>query len=118
MIVTILGSLADLNTILDAAKTNKYKYAQLKKDNTELVAWHMKKLPKMERVFLKIDWYCKDKMKDPDNIAAAVKFIWDGLTMCGVLKNDGWKENAGWANHFYVDKKNPRVEITIEEVGK
>lgn len=54
--------------------------------------------------------------RDPDNIAAAVKFIWDGLVEAGVIPNDGWKENGGWSNHFEVDKDNPRIEVVIKEV--
>ena len=114
--ITIPGSLPDLNTIIDAAKRNKYEYARLKQVNTDIVAWPAKHLAKMKRVYLIITWYCKDMMKDPDNIAAAVKFIWDGLKEGGILENDGWKQNAGWENHFKVDKHNQRVEIEIRSV--
>ena len=72
---------------------------------------------KMKKIFLHITWYCKDKRRDPDNVAAAVKFIWDGLVAAGVIENDGWTQNAGWTNRFEVDEDNPRVEIELEEVS-
>ncbi len=88
----------------------------MKKANTELVTWIAKKVPEKERIFLDITWYCKNKRRDPDNIASAVKFIWDGLAEAGVIKNDGWKENGVLTNKFEIDKDNPRIEIIITEV--
>ena len=116
MKLVIPGELPDLNTIIDKAKSNKFAYARLKRDNTDAVAWTAKSLPKAKRLYLKITWYCKDQKKDPDNIAAAVKFIWDGLKESGMIPNDGWKQNGGWENHFEVDKHNPRVEIEIRNI--
>lgn len=112
--IIIPGELPGMNEIIEAAKNHPMAYAQMKEDNTDAVAWPAKMIPKMKRVFLNITWYCKDKRRDPDNIAAAVKFIWDGLVEGGVIEKDGWKQNAGWVNHFEVDKKNPRVEIELE----
>ena len=115
--LVIPGELPSLNEIIDAAKTHYGKYSTMKRNNTEAISWPAKQLPCYEAVELEITWYCKNKRKDPDNIAAAVKFIYDGLVEAGRLKNDGWKENKGWTNHFEVDKENPRVEIVIKEVG-
>jgi hypothetical protein len=51
-----------------------------------------------------------------DNIAVAKKFILDGLLAAKKIKNDGWNEVVGWEEHFNVDRKNPRIEVEIEEV--
>lgn len=91
-------------------------YSKLKKDNTDKVAWLAKKLPKMDYIDLDITWYCKNKRKDKDNIAAGIKFILDGLVKAGVIKNDGWKEINNFSHKFKVDKDNPRVEIEIKGV--
>ncbi len=115
--IIIPGEMPGMNEIVEAAKIHHMRYAQMKRKNTELVGWVAKRIPKKKKVFLDITWYCKNRMRDPDNIAAAVKFIWDGLVIAGVIKNDGWRQNAGWANHFRVDNNNPRVEIEIEEVA-
>ena len=116
MKIVIQGEMPGMNEIIAAAKSHYIKYSQMKKTNTESVAWPAKKIPPKKKVFLNITWVCKDERRDPDNVAAAVKFIWDGLVEGGVIANDGWKQNAGWANHFKVDKFNPRVEIEIHEV--
>lgn len=114
--IIIPGEMPGMNEIIKAAKSHYGQYSKMKKTNTELVTWVAKKVPKKERVFLDITWYCKNKRRDPDNVASAVKFIWDGLVEAGVIKNDGWSENGGWSNKFEVDKDNPRIEIIIKEV--
>lgn len=119
MKIVIPGEMPGMNEIIDAAKKGRkgyQPYAIMKRENTQLVTWISKKIPKKKRIFLDITWIAKDKRRDPDNIAAAVKFIWDGLVEAGVIKNDGWSENGGWSNKFDVDKDNPRIEVVIKEV--
>lgn len=117
--IIIPGELPDLNTIIAKAqlKANKYQaYSQLKQINTDKVAWIAKRLPKLKRIDLDITWYCKNKRKDKDNIAAVLKFILDGLVKAGTLNNDGWKQINNFSHKFKVDKENPRVEVIITEV--
>lgn len=62
-------------------------------------------------------WYEKDKRRDLDNVSSfGRKVIQDALVYTGVIQNDGWKEITGFSDEFYVDKKNPRIEVEIEEV--
>ena len=62
-------------------------------------------------------FYEKNRKRDLDNISAfAHKVIQDGLVQCGLLANDGWKNIVGYSDDFYVDKDNPRIEVTIREV--
>lgn len=112
--VVIDGELPDFNQIVALSKKHFGAYSSTKKAYTEAVAWQVKKLPKLNFINLTCHWYCKNRRKDKDNIAAGVKFILDGLVMAGVLDNDGWKQ-VGDINHkFYVDKHKPRVELEIE----
>lgn len=117
--IVIPGEMPGFNEIIAVAKKGRGKYQpynEMKRGNTSLVSWASKKVPKKKKIFLDITWIEKDKRRDPDNIASAVKFIWDGLVEAGVIKNDGWSENGGWSNSFDVDKDNPRVEVIIKEV--
>ncbi len=115
--LTIPGELPDMNKIIAASKSHYGKYSSIKKSETEAITWLAKKLPKMGRVQISFTWYCKNKKKDPDNIAAGgCKVVLDGLVEAGVLENDGWTQIAGIEHHFEVDKQNPRVEIEILEV--
>lgn len=63
------------------------------------------------------DFFCKDKRHDRMNIASATdKSFQDALQTCGVLDNDGWNEVVNCTFNFYIDKENPRTEITIKEI--
>jgi len=114
--IVIPGELPDLNTIIDASKTHYIKYSDLKKEYTEMVAWLAKGKGQFDKIDLDITWYCKNKRKDKDNIAAGIKFILDGLVMAGTIENDGWKQVNSFKHSFKVDKQNPRIEVDIKEV--
>lgn len=116
--IVIPGELPDLNTIIDVSKAHYIYYSDMKKEYTEMVAWLAKGKGQFERIDLNITWYCKNKKKDKDNIAAGIKFILDGLVMAGAIENDGWKQVNDFKHSFKVDKDNPRIEVKIMEVKK
>ena len=112
----IPGELPGLNEIIEEARKNRFKSAKQKKINTEMVAWIVKGLPKMSCINIRINWFCKDKRRDKDNISGGgVKFICDGLVTAGIIKNDGWKEINDITHTFIIDKENPRVEVEMTE---
>ncbi|WP_069649655.1 RusA family crossover junction endodeoxyribonuclease [Caloranaerobacter ferrireducens] len=117
MKIVIPGELPDLNQIIEAAKSHYGQYSKLKKQNTNIVAWAAKGKGRYKKIDLIITWYCKDRRKDKDNIAAGLKFILDGLVKAGVIENDGWKQINDFTHRFKVDKKNPRIEVEIKEVS-
>lgn len=115
--IVVPGELPAQNEIIKAAKSSPYAYSRMKKDSTNTITWLSKNKANMDRIWLDITYVCKNRRKDPDNIAAAKKFILDGLVAAGVIPNDGWNEIAGWTEDFKIDKQNPRIEIVIKEVG-
>ena len=114
IVIHIPGELTDLNTYIRAERSNRYFAAKLKKEETERVAW-LSKGHKVEKYPINIacNWYLKDKKKDPDNVSFSIKFILDGLVMAGVLENDSQKYIKSIGHNFFIDKKNPRVEVEI-----
>ncbi len=71
-----------LNQTIEAGKRHWSEYAVLKRRYTALVAALARRQlrPVLSgRVQLSFAWYCRDRRKDPDNIASAKKFIIDGL---------------------------------------
>lgn len=116
--LVIPGQLPTLNEIINEAKAHWNNYRVQKEDSTDKVAWAAIEagLPRLNAVKLDITYYRKNRRNDPDNIAAAKKFILDGLVAAGVLENDGWKQVRGWTEAWEVDKKNPRTEIILEEI--
>ncbi|HCA28498.1 MAG TPA: hypothetical protein DEP23_02395 [Ruminococcaceae bacterium] len=115
----IPGELVDLNTYINAERSNRYQGAKIKREMTDYITLLAKRLKTEIRTPVRITyrWYCKDKRKDKDNVAFAKKFIQDGLVSAGVLKNDGWNDIDKFADEFYIDRENPRVEVEITEVA-
>jgi hypothetical protein len=115
MRLIIPHELTDLNTYIDAERSNKYQAALIKRNMTGLVTLYARRLkPAKTPVRITYHWYCKNRRKDKSNIAFAKKFIEDGLIKAGVLKNDGWNDIEGFTDKFYIDKENPRVEVELE----
>jgi hypothetical protein len=123
--LTIPVELTDLNTYIDAERTHRMRAADIKKTMTNICCLYAKNYARLngletitKRVKLIFTWYCKNQMKDPSNVCFAKKFVEDGLVAAGVLKDDGWKNIAGFEDYFAIDKDKPRVEIQIVEIGE
>ena len=119
---TIPGRLDGLNEYTSANRTNPYRGGKMKKDNENAVIWAIRQQLRdvhiNNPVILKYDFYEPNKRRDLDNISSfAHKVIQDSLVKTEVLKNDGWNEITGFLDQFYLDKKNPRIEVTIAELG-
>lgn len=92
-------------------------YAKMKKKWTGDIALlaRVAKLRPMERVKLRFVWHEKHRQRNPDNIAAAKKFVIDGLVWAKVLRNDGWDQIAAFTDDWLVAKP-PGVLVLIEPV--
>ena len=115
------GRLDGLNSYTAANRTNPHKGGKVKKDNEAQVIWCIRQQLRgvhIERpVLIYYHFYEKDNRRDGDNIlSCATKFIQDSLTKTAVLQED----NRRCIPHFYhdvtVDKKSPRIEVTITEL--
>lgn len=120
------GPLPGMNEIVDAAKGcggKGYAYAKMKEKWTNVVAMHAlaAHLPKnkLTRIRMECRWVeprnANGVARDPDNIEAGQKFLWDGLVLAKVLPNDKRANNAG-SLHQHEAGALPGVEVTIVEV--
>ncbi len=117
MNLTIPGTLPGLNEIVAVSKLHPKAYSREKRHYTDMIATLAHGMERTwQRVSVQCHWYSQDKRRDPDNIAAGVKYILDGLVTAGVLQGDGWRYVASVSHQFDVDKKRPRVEVQLEEV--
>ena len=117
--LVINGKLSGLNDYIDACRRNRYVGADLKKREQIHCVWHiMQQLPKEIHTPIRLTfrWGEPDMKRDLDNICFAKKFIIDALVESGRIKNDGWRDVKGFTDEFFIDKKNPRIEVTIEEL--
>lgn len=116
---TIPGRLDGMNKIIAANRKSPYIGAKEKRKQQDIVIkairFHRLKGVRKYPVTIKLDWYEKNGMRDPDNICAAKKFIFDALQEADVLKNDGFKEIEALRDNFHIDKLKPRIEVTIVE---
>ena len=116
--VTIPGRLPSLNEYISAERCNRFIAAQMKSEKQFFVGLYIRKaLPgvRIDRpVYIHYWWVEPNMRRDPSNICAfGRKVIEDALVQQHVLRDDGWDEIAGFADHFAVDKDNPRIELEI-----
>lgn len=121
-LLVIPGQLPGLNEYTKATRSNKYGGAGMKRQ-AEHVVQHaimssMHGIRVKSPVRIQYTWYEPNRKRDKDNIAFAKKFIQDALVKNRVLRNDGWNDIDGFSDDFRVDKKRPRVEVRIEEIGE
>lgn len=120
-LLTIPGTLNNLNDYIAAERTNRHKGAKMKASNESIVAAAVLQCMRGIRidkpVFMEYTWVEKNRRRDLDNISSfGRKVIQDALVAAGVLKDDGWKYVVGFSDRFQVDKDNPRIEVKIREV--
>ena len=119
MTVIIPGRLAGMNEYTAAQRTNVHKGAMMKRDEQARVVLALRRarLPSLKTpITINYRFYEQHKRRDKDNISGfAHKVIQDALVETGALPNDGWSEVSGWTDSFYVDAKNPRIEVEIIE---
>lgn len=118
----IKGKLPGLNEYIAANRKNPYIGNKMKQDNEKIIIWEvrqqLKKIKINKPVKIQYSWYEENKKRDHDNVSSyGRKVIQDALVKAGILKNDGWNEVVGFTDNFFIDKKNPRIEIILEEVA-
>lgn len=118
-ILTIYGTLPNLNDYIKACRTNRYVGAKMKADVEAIITAHIKEqIPNVHfegTVELNFKWFEKNRRRDLDNISASKKFILDALVSNGTIVADGWKGVIGFTDNFYIDAENPRIEVEIKK---
>jgi hypothetical protein len=112
-----------MNEIVAAAKGcggKGYGYARMKAEWTGKVKLHIlaARVPKgiFSRVRIACRWIeprnANGQERDPDNVEAGQKFLWDGMVDAGIIPNDRSANNAG-SSHEHCSGPAPGVEVTI-----
>ena len=121
-IVEINVKFPGMNDMIAAAKIHWAVYAKMKKDFTHIVCREAKFAEVGEiknKCTIIVDWHEPEKgRRDPDNVFAAKKFIFDGLVDAGVLPNDNFNWVAGARDNIHYDmpKKEHGVVISVFDV--
>lgn len=120
VILTIPGSLPNLNDYIRAERESRYKAAEMKHKAGERVEWLAKVQLRGARfskpVTMHYLWIEKNMRRDKDNISSfGRKVIQDALVKSGVLHGDGWAHIKGFTDDFDVNPKCPEIVVTITD---
>lgn len=126
MNIVIPGCFSSLNQFIEANKHQSRRRkrghweiwnagnAMKQKDQKEIIQ-HLPHVRIEKPVYIHYSFYEPSARRDKDNVSGYFhKIFQDALVEAGVLKNDGWKDIIGFSDEFYVDQKNPRVEVYLE----
>ncbi len=106
-----------MNDYTASQRGNRYNGASMKKSAQKTAEAYIRaaRLRAIDRpTYIRYTFYEPNKRRDKDNIAGfAHKVIQDALVSCRVLKDDGWDYITGFSDDFKVDKKEPRIEVTL-----
>jgi len=101
------SGLPSFNKIIEAAKGHWSKYRKKKQNWTDFVYFcileaKIQPIPPGRRLIIEFTWvYPKQgKLEDPDNVAAAKKFILDALVQASIIPDDSFKYVAGFTDQF------------------
>jgi len=116
-ILIIPGRLPGYNQLNGKCWAGRYR---IKKSEMEKVMWCAKAAgvwPVTDRVRITIRCYEQNGRRDADNvISGANKIVLDALQKLRIIQGDGQKHVEPGYSTVTVDRKNPRVEVEIEEV--
>jgi len=111
--------LMNLNDYTNMNRYSKHKANHAKQETESIIVAYIKKQLKWieitKPVLIVCTWSELNKMRDPDNICFAKKFILDALVKAGTLTNDGWGQVSGFNDRFKVDRENPGVLVEMFE---
>lgn len=122
MRIVIKGSFPGLNEFIDANRRRNGGWSggnEMKKRDQNIIAWQLPRWHTDKPVYIRYTFFCANRKRDKDNISGYFhKIFQDALVQRKCIPNDGWNDILGFSDDFYIDKKNPRIEIDITEVER
>lgn len=121
--IVIPGRFPGMNEFIQANRSAHGIVANSMKRNSqkEISAYlkqQLKALHITKPVFIRYVYYEPNRKRDLDNISGYFhKVFQDALVHNKVITDDGWSYVVGFSDNFHVSK-DPRIEITLEEVER
>lgn len=117
--ITIPGSFPGLNEFIDANRTGKGRWNKgnsMKRRDQKEIAMQIPRFHMDGPVWIDYAYFCPNRRKDLDNIAGYFhKVFQDALVERHVIPDDDWKHVVGFSDRFYLDRANPRIEVTVRD---
>jgi DNA (cytosine-5)-methyltransferase 1 len=106
-----------LNEMIRTARGGWQASAKEKREWTELIASYCKGAYQFQgKIWLEYVWRVKNLARDNNNIAAATKYIDDGLVEAGVIADDSLKYIQSPVCHWYVQSSEDMVIVRVANV--
>lgn len=103
-----------LNDIIGIARTSRHGSASLKKRWTARIEKYCEGCPTFYgKVYLEFVWKIRNFSRDADNVAAAAKYIMDGMVEAGVIKDDSLRYIESPVIHWYNRADSDGVDVHI-----
>ncbi len=107
-----IGSIGD--RFLKASATKKYRRLAREAVQNECI-----KTGPWTRVKVNATFYHKtERRRDPDNATGSLKAAYDGIVDAGLAVDDDCVHMRRGEPEFLIDKKHPRVELTILNISE
>lgn len=117
--IVIPGKFPGLNEFIDANRIGRGKWNKgnsMKQRDQKRIRKYLPRV-RFNRIFITYTYFEPDRRRDCDNINGYFhKVFQDAFVQHGCIQNDNQRHIRGMADHFDVDKENPRIEIEINEV--
>jgi hypothetical protein len=78
-----------------------------------IAAWNLEKFGEKDKIWCEFHWYVKNFGRDSDNIAAAAKYIFDGLVDAKVIPKDNLTVIQSPVVHYYHRGECDRFELRL-----
>ncbi|HEY9601910.1 MAG TPA: DNA cytosine methyltransferase [Allocoleopsis sp.] len=106
-----------LNEMIRTARGGWQASAKEKREWTELIASYCKGAYQFKgKIWLEYVWRVKNLARDNNNIAAATKYIDDGLVEAGVIADDSLKYIQSPVCHWYVQSSEDTATVRVANV--
>lgn len=110
-----------LNQYIDANRITRGHWNKgnaMKQEDQQLIAAQLPRWKTDKPVWIEYRYFCPNRKRDLDNISGYFhKVFQDAMVSKKMIKNDDWSHIRGFQDEFYLDRNNPRVEVTVREVN-
>ena len=112
--ITIPGKFESLNEYITQSRSSVYAGNNMKRRDQNIICRYIPKGAKFTYIKVIFRYFEPTAKRDKDNISGYFhKIFFDALTQAKAIPNDGWNHVGDMEDHYYVDKKNPRIEVVI-----
>lgn len=114
-VITLLGKYDSLNTVFNNMKFNKFAAQSIVKRNQKQAWFQLRtREPLPEPADYEFIWHRSNRREDPDNIASAIKYIFDAMQQAKLIRNDNWAAVRSITHRFECDTRPGQEFVEIK----